>query len=101
MPGETSVDWITLIQMTLALGVLSVCCWLIGITITAQRSVRRQHRLKAQNDRERTRLLPQNASGAVLSPDDYGDHQKEGRHAICNRVHTSQPSSDSNRESVA
>ncbi len=98
MPGETSVDWIALIQIALALGMLSVCCWLIGITITAQRSVRRRHRLKAQDDRERTKPLPRDASRAVLSPHDYGDNQKEGRHA---RVRTSRPSSDSNRESVA
>lgn len=101
MPGTTSVDWITLLQIALALGMLSVCCWLIGITIVAQRSARRQHRLKAQDDREHTKLLPRDASGAVLSPHDYGDNQKEGCYAPRNRIRTSQSSSDSNRESVA
>jgi hypothetical protein len=44
MPGESSVDWITLLQIALALGILSLCCWLIGVTAAARIQARRQHR---------------------------------------------------------
>lgn len=42
MPGATPVDWITLLQIALALGILSLCCWLIGVTAAARIQARRQ-----------------------------------------------------------
>lgn len=44
MPGATPVDWITLLQIALALGILSLCCWLIGVTAAARIQARRQRR---------------------------------------------------------
>ncbi len=44
MPGATPVDWITLLQIALALGILSLCCWLIGVTAAARIQARRRHR---------------------------------------------------------
>lgn len=44
MPGATPVDWITLLQIALALGILSLCCWLIGVTAEARIQARRQRR---------------------------------------------------------
>ncbi|GIV99736.1 hypothetical protein [Roseiflexus sp.] len=44
MPGETLVDWTTLLQIALALGILSLCCWLLGITIAARIQAWRRQR---------------------------------------------------------
>lgn len=44
MPGATPVDWITLLQIALALGILSLCCWLIGMTAEARIQARRRRR---------------------------------------------------------
>jgi hypothetical protein len=40
-PGA-GIDWIALIQITLAFALLSVCCWLIGATVWARRQARRR-----------------------------------------------------------
>ncbi|MCS6939684.1 MAG: hypothetical protein RMJ55_04905 [Roseiflexaceae bacterium] len=53
MPGETPVDWITLLQIALALGILSLCCWLIGVTAAARIQARRQRRSISQNAPDR------------------------------------------------
>lgn len=42
MSTEVPIDWIPLTQMALALGILSLCCWLIGITAAARQSTRKQ-----------------------------------------------------------
>lgn len=53
MPGATSVDWITLLQIALALGILSLCCWLIGLTAAARiRARRRRPKLHHAPDRQ-------------------------------------------------
>lgn len=56
MPGETPVDWITLLQIALALGILSLCCWLIGVTAAARIQARRQRPpvLRRAPDRQST-----------------------------------------------
>lgn len=58
MPGETPVDWITLLQIALALGVLSLCCWLIGVTAAARIQARRQRRSTARHAPDRQPLQP-------------------------------------------
>jgi hypothetical protein len=45
-PG-VGIDWIALIQMALAFALLSVCCWLIGVTLQARWQNRRRQRRAA------------------------------------------------------
>ncbi|WP_448546016.1 hypothetical protein [Roseiflexus sp.] len=45
-PGA-GIDWIALIQITLAFALLSVCCWLIGVTLQARRQHRHRQRRAA------------------------------------------------------
>ncbi len=45
-PGA-GIDWIALIQITLAFALLSVCCWLIGVTLQARRQNRHRQRRAA------------------------------------------------------
>jgi hypothetical protein len=45
-PGA-GIDWIALIQIALAFALLSVCCWLIGVTLQARRQNRRRQRRAA------------------------------------------------------
>jgi hypothetical protein len=45
-PG-VGIDWIALIQIALAFALLSVCCWLIGVTLQARWQNRRRQRRAA------------------------------------------------------
>jgi len=43
----TAIDWIALIQIALAFALLSVCCWLIGVSLQARRQHRHRQRRAA------------------------------------------------------
>ena len=45
-PGA-GIDWIALIQIALAFALLSVCCWLIGVTLQMRWQNRRRQRRAA------------------------------------------------------
>lgn len=64
MPGATPVDWITLLQITLALGILSLCCWLIGVTAAARIQARRRRRPMSRHTPDR-QSTPARAPGSM------------------------------------
>jgi hypothetical protein len=69
-PGA-GIDWIALIQITLAFALLSVCCWLIGATVQARRQHRHRQRraateTTASNPDSTARCCP---ASALLSVD--------------------------------